>query len=92
MCTHRLEADYRGARLELEIHPGRQVRLLVNGIAREEVFATGNHIRVTSTVQTDYEWHEFIEGRVDFGPDQVTASLLANNASVAQETFALAED
>ena len=89
MTMHCLEADYRGARLKLEITPDRQVCLFINGILREKVCATGHHIRVSSTVQTDYEWHEFIEGRIEFTGDGVSASLLANATPVAEETFTL---
>ncbi len=90
MVTHVLETNYRGTvlRLEFEQRPG--ARLKINGQVRQErrldPRKTGC-LKLASTVQTDYEWHEFIEGIVDYSEDNITARLIANNQEVARGTF-----
>ena len=88
MSNHILETTYRGAQLKLEISDDGKTQLLINGLVRDEGSGEAN-LRLSSVVQTDYEWHELIEGIVSFEPGSVTASLLANNTNVAQETYKL---
>lgn len=84
-----LETHYRGARLTLEIDRSPAIRLWINGLLRDG--AAGSTIpatlRVSTTVQTDYEWHEFIEGVVRFDGDHIQARLVANNHELASENY-----
>lgn len=88
MSHHILETTYRGAHLKLEISDRGKTQLLINGLVRDEGPGEAN-LRLSSVVQTDYEWHELIEGIVSFEPGSITVSLLANNTNVAQETYKL---
>ena len=38
-------------------------------------------------MQTDYEWHEFIEAQIRFGEDAVSITIDANNTRVAEKTL-----
>ncbi len=87
MTTFTLETLYRGARLELRIEGSSCAKLLVNGILREENKFNQGSVRLSSTVQTDYEWHEYIEGRVEQNDSGLVASLLSNNTLVAEQLF-----
>lgn len=84
-----LAISYRGARLELEFDASPAARLKVNGIVREQVCSDQLPItlKLTSTVQTDYEWHEFIEGLVTYGEVSISAKLLANSHELVAEEF-----
>jgi hypothetical protein len=90
LSNHILETTYRGAHLKLEISEGK-TRLLINGLVRDEG-SSEKTLRLSSVVQTDYEWHELIEGFVSFEPGSITGSLLANNINVAQKTYKLGEE
>ena len=96
-----LETDYRGARLILTFsitpaandttlsaddHPHAELR--INGLLRDDGSSEKDptSLRLSSTVQTDYEWHEFIEGIVEYLPDKVIGRLLASNVELASLT------
>lgn len=97
-----LQTHYQGAELSLELtstasentslcatnHGGLAATLRVNGITRDEASSQSNtsKLRLTSTVQTDYEWHEFIEAIVDVTDTTVNIRLLASNTEVASLT------
>ena len=97
-----LQTHYQGAELCLQltsvalageapnaaIHGGLAATLMINGVTRDEVKCQSNTstLRLTSTVQTDYEWHEFIEAIVDVTKDTVNIRLLASNTEVASLT------
>ncbi|MFP6809336.1 MAG: hypothetical protein VB957_19445 [Pseudomonadales bacterium] len=92
MTDHILEIKYGGATLKLEIRPGNFTRLLVNGILREEKAINQSSsseliVRLSSTVQTDYEWHEFIEALVTISEGRISAKLIANNTEIAHENY-----
>ncbi len=87
MSDYILEVTYRGAQLKLEIHENNdRASLLVNGIVRGEE-AGSKTLRLTSSVQTDYEWHELVEGMVRFEPEKISATIFANNFEVAHRIF-----
>ena len=87
MSDYMLEATYRGAQLKLEIHESNgRASLIVNGIVRREE-AGSKTLRLTATVQTDYEWHELVEGMVRFEPGKISATIFANNFEVAHRIF-----
>ncbi len=87
MTCFTLETLYRGAKLALRIDGDSTASLLVNGILREENEFSQGSVRLSSTVQTDYEWHEYIEGRAEQMENGIRASLLSNNTLVAEQLF-----
>ncbi|MEX2488960.1 MAG: hypothetical protein WD356_05465 [Pseudomonadales bacterium] len=90
MATQTLETNYHGATLRLEFEKSSGARLMINGLVRQERRAEENQalvLRLTSTVQTGYEWHEFIEGIVDYSQEKIQATLVANNTEIARESF-----
>lgn len=91
MSDYILEVTYRGAQLKLEIHERNEgASLIVNGIVRGEE-AGSKTLRLESTVQTDYEWHELIEGMVQFEPGKISATIFANKVEVAHRIFVRGE-
>lgn len=85
--SHKLEVSYRGSNLSLEFSSSPLACLRINGLVREE--AAGDRkpvtLKVASTVQTDYEWHEFIEGIVDYREGKIAARLVANSQELASD-------
>ena len=84
-----LETTYRGADISVEIAMPPAVTLKINRLVRDTAEAGTDPItlRVSSTVQTDYEWHEFIEGVVIFDRGAVTARIIANNQELVSRQF-----
>ena len=87
--SYLLETGYRGADLSLEIVYPSSVILRINGLARDKVQGDVRNVvlRVSSTVQTDYEWHEFIEGIVEYHCGTITARLVANNQELVNRQY-----
>jgi hypothetical protein len=89
MTDNVLRAQYRSACLRVELDDNLVARLFINNINRHE--QSGETVpcvlNLSSTVQTDYEWHEYIEAIIKFGVREVTVKLLANNTEVAHETY-----
>lgn len=86
---HTLEFNYRDNDLRVEVATPPAARLLINRInraseTRDEVPC---RIRLSSSVQTDYEWHEFVEAEIDFSADEIRLVLIANKAVIAEQTF-----
>jgi hypothetical protein len=81
-----LETEYRGSTIKLEFDERPRGRLRINGLVREQVEsqAMNTILRLSSTVQTDYEWHEFILAIVDYSADRIDVRLLANNQEITQ--------
>lgn len=96
MGSLKLATDYKGCRIELDADPAYKVGLKINGIQRQTCRRTqdsGHHsgspawtARLTSTVQTDYEWHEFIEAVVSYSEELIDASIYANNTKIIAKT------
>lgn len=89
MSKSQLQVVYRDADLKVEFSPEPSVRLLINDISRQEETAdeVPCTLRLSSTVQTDYEWHEFIEAIIRYDEETVSIQLLANNAELANKQF-----
>ena len=89
MSGNQLKVSYRDADLKVEFDKHQSARLLINNISRHEQRADSLPctLRLTSTVQTAYEWHEFIEAIVHFDEETVSVQLIANNTEVANESF-----
>ena len=87
---HKLETNYNGVKLRLTFSANdktseREATLLINNIEREKVISTENTtLKLNSTVQTEYEWHEFIEAIVEYGSDKIIASLFASKVMLKQ--------
>jgi hypothetical protein len=84
-----LEVEYRNAALRVELDSDRSARLFINNIQRMQASLTAlpGTLRLSSSVQTDYEWHEFIEVILIFSEKEITISLRASNAEIACKTY-----
>ncbi len=89
MSDNQLNTIYRQAALKVEFDPEPRARLFINNIKRQERAAeqTPCTLRLSSSVQTDYEWHESIEAIVNYEEDQVSVRLTANHTQLAARTF-----
>ncbi len=85
--------SYRQADLRVELDLTPSGRLYISGIQRDRAFADRipSFLKLTSTVQTDYEWHEFIEADVKLTELEATITLRANGAEQACRTYTLTE-
>ncbi len=81
-----LEVTYRGAALRLELEDD-TARLFINGIARDKGTLTTS-LRLSTTVQTDYELHEFIQGVVTRRDGATEAVLTAGSSEVGRGDLA----
>ena len=89
----RVETQYRGASLVVEAGPD-EAALFINGIRRAQASTAGREvIRLNSSVQTDYEWHEFIEAVVTLGSDGRGCDVVisASNTEVVTATLSFPE-
>lgn len=86
-----IEIDYCGNRLKVTFDASPSARLFINGIQRAEEFCheTTCVIQLTSTLQTDYEWHEFVEATFRFSAEAVLVEVTANRAILLTETHSL---
>ena len=83
-----MEITYRDARLRVDTGNG-EAALYINGMRRDSRRAGSLpcQLHLTSTLQTDYEWHEFIEARVhlDISGRATRVELRASNTRLALE-------
>ena len=87
------DLEYRGARLRVEVDASLNSRLFINGIQRDSRPPASLPYRsvLSSTVQTDYEWHEFIEAEVMLTDTDITITLSANKATLGSEQFPMSD-
>ena len=87
--TYRLHTLHGDVDVELIFDESVHAELRVKGIAREVIDSANNPTRIvlTTTLQTDYEWHEFIEGVIEFGANEIHAKLLGNKQEIATLTI-----
>ncbi len=81
------EVNYRGAVIRIVIETD-AASLHINGLERDKK-ALGQDprtLKLSSSVQTDYEWHEFIESTLEVEANQVRVELVANNQPLLSET------
>ena len=85
------DLEYRGARLKVEVDDQMRSSLYINGLQRDSQDAETlpGRCRLSSSVQTDYEWHEFIEAEIILNSSEITITLRANNATLGTESFNL---
>lgn len=96
MSNFKLVTNYKGCHIELIAEPAFKVELRINGLLRESCSKaddggqnpeSGNWTtRLNSTVQTEYEWHEFIEAVVSYSKEQIDARIYANNTKIIFQT------
>jgi len=88
--SHQLQSTYHEADLVLEFDESGSAQLKINGLTRETASlgsnATGN-LRLGSPVQTDYEWHEYIEGFVSYQEQSISARLTASQIELTSTTI-----
>ena len=82
-----VECSYRGVLLRVTI-TDEFAALSINGLERDRrpLKGTSGRIRLSSSVQTGYEWHEFIEGLLDLSGSSVDISLSANSQLLTRES------
>ena len=85
-----LQTNYRNANLRVEVDGDLTVRLFINNMMRSEgsLRDTSRTLQLSSSVQTDYEWHEFIEATVSLSDEQISVTLNANGVVIASNTIA----
>jgi hypothetical protein len=84
--------DYKGCNICVEIDPRQSISLKINGMLRESRQFTGafqQTTKLSSSVQTDYEWHEFIVAEVLISQHSATVSILANDKLLLEKSLAL---
>ena len=77
--NYELKTHYEGADLFLQFGAKPKASLQINGVEREtltagQALAT---LKLTSVVQTGYEYHEHIEATVSYAADTIDASIRA---------------
>ena len=84
-----LEVKYKNIALRVELDGVKSAALFINNIKRMQDTLTTlpGTLRLSSSVQTDYEWHEFIEATVTFTGKEIGISLRASNSEIAGETY-----
>jgi hypothetical protein len=97
-----IQIDYQGAQLTLTFstlaaaanahskfnrQPSAELR--INGLLRDSAGSSQDPITLSlsSTVQTDYEWHEYIEAIIEYQPETITARLLASSIELTSLTL-----
>ena len=84
--------DYKGASICVEIVPHQFVSLRIGNVPRETRQLNsipGQSVRLSSSVQTDYEWHEFIVATVAIREGNAEVSILASNELILQQVVEL---
>ena len=89
-----LRFKYKNASLRVELDQTLSARLFINNVQRMEKTCNSpvEIIRLSSSVQTDYEWHEFIEALLTFRECDVTISLRASDSEIAYKTTQMTFD
>lgn len=88
--THRLQTRHGDVEVELIFDETVHAELRVKNIVRDQIDSDSNPTRLvlTTTLQTAYEWHEFIEGIIEFNEDKIDAKIFGNKQEIASLTVA----
>ncbi len=96
--SYELKTNYGGANLELSFGPTASATLRINGVERDSATREPNGpnsqkvtLMLSSSVQTDYEWHEFVEAIVRYDTSTIEASLLANKQELVSRSISREE-
>jgi len=86
--TEELKVSYEGTELLLIFGQEPRASLCINGVERESVSSDKPAItlKLSSTVQTDYEWHECVEAIVVYSASTIRASILASKKELITTT------
>ena len=87
---HLINIDYKGIPIEFCVSSGGEISLKIDGIVRGTKYtASGSNglLSLSSTVQTDYEWHEIIEANARFTQSGANVSIVANKVKLFEETI-----
>ena len=97
-----LKVEYKNAALRVELETGGSAGLFINNIQRMHSSlgtlqgtlqrTLQRTLRLSSSLQTDYEWHEFIEATITFNEKEISVSLCASNVEIAFETYPAQKD
>ena len=89
-----LKVEYKNAALRVELETGGSAGLFINNIQRmhSSLGTLQGTLRLSSSLQTDYEWHEFIEATITFNEKEISVSLCASNVELAFETYPAQKD
>ena len=89
-----LKVEYKNAALRVELETGGSAGLFINNIQRmhSSLGTLQGTLRLSSSLQTDYEWHEFIEATITFNEKEISVSLCASNVEIAFETYPAQKD
>lgn len=84
-----LAAEYRGARIRVEFDATPSARLYINNMMRQERAAESGPrtFVLTSPVQTDYEWHEYIDALVRITEEGASISISTGGKAIASRDF-----
>jgi len=94
LTQHQLKTVYQAADLQLDFDEQANVALRINGLIRDRYDAVKGAklpenitIKLSSPVQTDYEWHEIVEATVCYSATQIIASIEASKQLIASKTI-----
>jgi hypothetical protein len=93
-ADHLITIVYKGVQISLHISDTRSIALEINGMVRSRKQSSNGTdvlLNLSSSVQTDYEWHEFVEATAFFTQTEVQVKIAANNSNLLEETITLGE-
>ncbi|MDK1025401.1 MAG: hypothetical protein QGD92_14375 [Gammaproteobacteria bacterium] len=91
-ADHQITIEYKGVQIGLLISATPAIALTIGGIVRAGKQSTNRSdvlLSLSSSVQTDYEWHEFIEVSAFFTEREVQIKISANKSNLFEETITL---
>ncbi|MDE0758030.1 MAG: hypothetical protein OSB45_07705 [Pseudomonadales bacterium] len=81
-----LTSKYHGSTISIGYSDRDPVELKVNGIIRDKA-EQADYLKLTTSVQTGYEWHEWVEGVFLIRQQQIQLTLTCNNETIADQSF-----
>jgi len=91
-ADHQITVEYKGIQIGLQVSDTPAITLTIDGMVRsrqQSSKGTDVLLNLSSSVQTDYEWHEFIEATAFFTETEVQVKIAANKANLLEQTIAL---
>ena len=86
----RYNLEYRGSQLRVEVNDKLLTSLYINGLCRHsQPLAVSGWCSLSSTIQTDYEWHEFIKADIVLNESEIIITISANNAILGSKSYML---